>query len=185
MGAGIYAIYYTGDFKLYRPVVHSNRNGKFEQPIYIGKAVPSGSRKGGFGLDALKEPALFKRLSEHAKSIEAAENLCLKDFFCRYLVLQDDIWIPLGESLLIGRFQPIWNVLVQGFGIHTPGVRRKQFRSMWDTLHPGREFAIGLPANPISVHKLQEMISGFLAGKVKPALSPEEAVIREEEEQEE
>ena len=186
MGAGIYAIYYAGDFKAYRRVTELNRNERFEQPIYIGKAVPSGARKGGFGLDALKEPALFKRINEHAKSIEPAKNLKLKDFFCRYLVLQDDIWIPLGESLLIGRFQPLWNILIDGFGIHKPGKgREKQARSQWDTLHPGRELAQVLPPNPKSAAELEKIIEDFFAGKVKPAISPEEAVIKEEEEQEE
>jgi Eco29kI restriction endonuclease len=186
MGAGIYAIYYAGDFKAYRPVTELNRENLFQQPIYVGKAVPSGARKGAFGLDALKEPALFKRLNEHAKSIEAVENLKLKDFFCRYLVLQDDIWIPLGESLLIGRFQPLWNVLIEGFGIHTPGKgRKKQVHSKWDTLHPGRALAADLPPNPKTSAELQQIIVDFFAGRVRPTISPEEAVIREEEEQDE
>ena len=34
----------------------------------------------------------------------AAENLDVDDFECRYLIV-DDIWIPLGETLLIGRFK--------------------------------------------------------------------------------
>ena len=81
IGAGIYAIYYTGSFKAYRRVAEQNRDDKFEQPIYVGKAVPPGARKGGFGLSTAPGNALFKRLSEHAKSIEttarAAEGLRL------------------------------------------------------------------------------------------------------------
>jgi hypothetical protein len=38
---------------------------------------------------------LYKRLKEHRNSIEAAENLNIDDFYCRFLVV-DDIWIPLG-----------------------------------------------------------------------------------------
>lgn len=125
-GAGIYAIYYTGDF---------------EAPIYVGKAVPAGARKGNFELDADPGTVLFKRLREHAESVNAAENLRLEDFFCRFLVV-DDIWIPLGESLLIAKFAPIWNKLVDGFGNHDPGKGRYQgMRSKWDTLHPGRAWA--------------------------------------------
>jgi hypothetical protein len=182
-GAGIYAIYYTGAFPAYQPVAKLNVKKRFEQPIYVGKAVPSGARKGGFGLDSLKESVLYKRLNEHAKSIEAASNLDLKDFSCRYLVLQDDIWIPLGESLMISRFQPLWNVLIEGFGIHSPGTgRKKQVRSKWDTLHPGRELAADLPPNPKTKANLERTISDFFAGRVRAALTPDEAVIEEEEE---
>lgn len=180
LGAGIYAIYYTGAFDAYRPVADKNREGKFEQPIYVGKAVPPGARKGGFGLSAIPENVLFSRLREHAKSIEAT-NLKLADFFCRYLV-SDDIWIPLGESLLIERFQPLWNVLIEGFGIHAPGKGRgKQVRSKWDTLHPGRGLAAGLPPNPKSAGELEQIIADYFAGEKVPTISPETAVIEEEE----
>lgn len=181
MGAGIYAIYYTGDFKVYQPIAGANRKNRFQQPIYVGKAVPPGARKGGFGLGIAPGNALFSRLREHAKSIEAT-NLKTADFFCRYLVA-DDIWIPLGESLLIERFQPLWNVLIEGFGIHAPGVgRKKQVRSKWDTLHPGRGLAADLPPNPKKAAELERMIAGFFAGKVQAALSPEQAVTEEDEE---
>ena len=95
----------------------------------------------------------------------------------------DDIWIPLGESLLIERFQPPWNVLIEGFGIHTPGKgRNKQVKSRWDTLHPGRHLAKGLPVNPMSKVKIAHLISDFFAGKKVPVLTPAEAVVEEEEE---
>lgn len=181
-GAGIYAIYYTGDFKAYAPVAERNRKNRFEQPIYVGKAVPPGARKGGFGLSTAPGNALFSRLREHAKSIEVT-NLKLADFFCRYVVA-DDIWIPLGESLLIEKFQPLWNVLVAGFGNHATGKRReKQFRSRWDTLHPGRAWAAKLPENPETAEQLQKMIADLFAGKAVPTISPEEAVTAEEDEE--
>ena len=140
-GAGIYAIYYTGDFEAYKPLAAKNRDSRFEAPIYVGKAVPAGARKGNFDLDADPGTVLYKRLKEHAESVSAAENLRLEDFFCRFLVV-DDIWIPLGESLLIAKFAPIWNKLIDGFGNHDPGKGRYQgMRSKWDTLHPGRAWA--------------------------------------------
>lgn len=140
-GAGIYAIYYTGDFEAYKPLAVKNKDGKFEAPIYVGKAVPPGARKGNFGLDSEPGPALCKRLQEHAESVNAVCNLSIEDFFCRFLVV-DDIWIPLGESLLIAKFAPIWNKLIDGFGNHDPGKGRYQgMRSKWDTLHPGRTWA--------------------------------------------
>ena len=139
-GAGIYAIYYKGGFPLYASISEKNKND-FVQPIYAGKAIPEGGRKGGLGLDVPVGEYLYKRLNEHRKSIEAVENLTIDDFYCRFLVV-DDIWIPLGESLLIENTKPLWNVVVDGFGNHDPGKRREQQQmSAWDVLHPGRKWA--------------------------------------------
>jgi hypothetical protein len=183
-GAGIYAIYYAGDFAPYKAIAEKNQGEDPTLPIYVGKAVPPGARKGGFGLGADPGSALLKRLKEHAKSIQEVKNLDIADFTCRYLVC-DDIWIPLGEALLIERFQPPWNVLIEGFGIHTPGKgRKKQVRSKWDTLHAGRNLAKGLPANPMSEDKIVKLVSDFFAGKKVPVLSATEAVINEEGEKE-
>ena len=139
-GAGVYAIYYNGDFSLYEKISEKNRTN-FTQPIYAGKAVPEGARKGGLGLDVPLGEFLYKRLKEHRKSIEAANNLSIAHFYCRFLVV-DDIWIPLGESLLIERTRPLWNIVLDGFGNHDPGGGRyNQQRSAWDVVHPGRQWA--------------------------------------------
>lgn len=139
-GAGIYALYYTGKFPAYTPVVERNKEGVFAAPIYVGKAVPKGSRKGG-DLEANPGKVLYCRLAQHAQSIEEATNLDVLDFHCRYLIV-DDIWIPLGESLLIAKFSPIWNTLIDGFGNHDPGKgRHAGFRPRWDVLHPGRSWS--------------------------------------------
>lgn len=132
-------------------------------------------------MSAAPGPALFKRLAEHSKSIGVTKNLRIVDFYCRYLA-SDDIWIPLGESLLIERFQPLWNVLIEGFGIHTPGKgRKKQVRSKWDTFHPGRPLAADLPPNLKTAAQLEKIVAGFFAGKVAPTISPEDAVTADEE----
>ena len=162
VGAGVYALYYTGCFEPYHQIAQANRDGRHAMPVYIGKAVPPGARKGGFGLDANPGNALFKRLNDHATSIKKADNLDLGDFWCRYLVV-DDIWIPLGESLLINRFLPIWNTLIDGFGNHDPGGgRSNQARSRWDALHPGRPWAERLRENDDNadeiVRKLHEPV---------------------------
>jgi len=184
-GAGIYALYYRGGFAPYEPLARKNTGKDPSWPIYVGKAVPQGARKGGFGLGTKPGNALFKRLSEHANSIRETKNLDVADFCCRYLVC-DDIWIPLGEALLIGRFRPPWNVLIEGFGIHTPGRgRKKQVRSKWDTLHPGRGLAKDLPDNPVSRDSILKLVADFFAGRKVPALTPVEALIEEDEEQEE
>jgi hypothetical protein len=184
VGAGIYAIYYLGDFEPYRLIAERNRNSNPAQPIYVGKAVPPGARKGGFGLGSEPGPAIFKRLREHARSVEEVDNLRSRDFLCRYLI-SDDIWIPLGESLMIEQFRPLWNVLIEGFGIHKPGKNRPQQTSKWDTLYPGRKLAEGLPPNPLTGTQLTKMISDFLAGKDLKVLSPDEAVTEEGEGEEE
>lgn len=140
-GAGVYAIYYRGEFPAYRRLAEKNREiGTL--PIYVGKAVPKGSRKGFAPSAYCGTTALSERLREHASSIRAVENLAIGDFSCRSLVV-DDIWIPLGESLIIDRFKPIWNVLLDGFGNHDPGgPRQSGKRPRWDEVHPGRTWAI-------------------------------------------
>ena len=89
MGAGLYAIYHVGEYAAYQPIAERNREGRFESPIYVGKAVPLGARKGGFGLGISPGNVLFRRLVEHAGSVRLASNLNSADFFCRYLVVDD------------------------------------------------------------------------------------------------
>lgn len=181
-GAGIYAIYYLGSFAPYKRISDQNKNGRFNCPIYVGKAVPKGSRKGGLIKDARNSTALADRLKQHAESIQAATNLSLKDFRFRYLVV-DDIWIPLGETYMIEKFQPVWNRVVEGFGIKTPGRRRReQYTSLWDTIHPGRKFVtdLGLPPHPKNAAQILKEVEDYLAmppeekAKVKDDGEPEE-----------
>lgn len=149
-GAGVYAIYYTGDFKPYAPYRNDATKDVYDKPIYVGKAVPTGARTGGVGIGKASSKNLSKRLNEHLKSVKEVENLDGKDFYFRYLIV-DDIWIPLAETLLIENFRPAWNVKIPGFGIHSPGSGRKgQKRSDWDTVHPGRSYAKGLQVSPLS-----------------------------------
>ena len=79
-GAGIYAVYYTGKFAPYLSLSAANRQNRFSMPIYVGKAVPPGARKGNFGLDSEPGQALYRRLKEHAESVMLAENLNIEDF---------------------------------------------------------------------------------------------------------
>jgi hypothetical protein len=139
-GAGVYAIYYHGTCPYYRPLSVLNKTAS-NYPIYVGKAIPKGGRKGTSADASLDSTALSKRLQEHKASIEAATSLSIGDFTYRSLVV-DDIWIPLGETLIIQRFQPLWNQVVDGFGNHDPGSgRHAGMRPSWDELHPGRTWA--------------------------------------------
>jgi hypothetical protein len=163
-GAGVYALYYVGRFEPYSPIAG------MEKPIYVGKAVPKGGRKGAVGLDVDAPPGrvLFGRLNKHAGSIEAAANIELSDFRCRALVV-DPFYAVVAESLLIRRLSPIWNRVVTGFGINAPGGRReKQYRSLWDTLHPGRTYAAKLTRNPMDASAIRDLLRRFFKGQVEP-----------------
>lgn len=168
IGAGVYAIYYSGSFEPYQMITQQNADDGFEQPIYVGKAIPLGARKGGGGFDVSTGKSLGNRLSNHATSIAEATNLDLNHFFYRALVV-DEIWIPLGENMLIERFQPLWNRVIDGFGNKTPGKgRASQQRSPWDTIHPGRRYVdqLALPLNNLGEAKILQRISDFFAGKL-------------------
>lgn len=164
-GAGLYAIYYAGDFEPYAEVSRD----ECEWPIYVGKATPPGARKGLVGLNAPPGRKLYGRLREHARSIEAGKNLGIDDFLCRFLVV-DDIWIPLAERLLIGHYRPLWNGVVSGFGNHGPGgrpgggsSRGDQMKSEWDVLHPGRAWAKGRKAVTTRARVLRSIREHLLA----------------------
>jgi hypothetical protein len=157
----VYAIYYTGSMPIYRPLIAHNKSSEVPAPIYVGKAIPSGGRKGGMDFEAAVGNSLFNRISEHADSIIKASNLEVADFQCRYLVV-DNIWIPLAESMLIDRFQPLWNLEIDGFGNHDPGSgRHQQKRSSWDVIHPGREWAERLQPCGRSKKEIESKIAAF------------------------
>jgi hypothetical protein len=175
IGAGVYAIYYTGDFPSYAPVAEKNRDNAFSQPIYVGKAVPKGARKGGLTFDASTGVAMRDRLRAHANSIKEANNIHLADFQYRSLVV-DDVWIPLGENMMIELFQPIWNRVIDGFGNKTPGARRfTQYRSLWDVLHPGRKFALKQAVGGRTPQDVMDRLDAYFAGQAVPLLADEDA----------
>lgn len=135
-GSGVYAIYYRGDFELYRPLSGT------ETPIYVGKASPS--------LQSARTAAeqgerLAARLNDHRKNItRAISTLDIADFEARFLVVQSG-WEGTAEGYLINLFRPIWNSetnILYGLGKHgdDPLIRANR-RSPWDTLHPGRTWA--------------------------------------------
>jgi hypothetical protein len=138
VGTGVYGLYYLGDFELYAKIANLNRE-TLTQPIYVGKAVPSGWRTARVA--ASEVPVLYQRLREHARSIQQVRNLRLGDFRCQFMILrglEGDLVVPV-EAELIRRYRPLWNSAVDGFGNHNPGKGRyNQAKSEWDVLHPGR-----------------------------------------------
>jgi hypothetical protein len=163
-GAGVYAIYYRGNSRYYAPISERNQE-RCEAPIYVGRAVPPGSRK---GIDVgTAGRALYNRLRQHAESIRQVSNpgspghLDLNDFKCRFLVVEE-VWIPLIESLSITGFKPPWNGCIDGFGHHDQGAtRRNQERSLWDTLHPGRPWARHFKPNRLSLDEIEDLLRRY------------------------
>jgi len=153
-GSGVYAIYYHGKFRGYSHLVKA----AYPSPIYVGKAVPTGARKGGQPESGGRE--LHQRLLQHAKNIDQVENLTLEHFKCRYLVTVP-VWISLAERFLVEHYKPVWNVAIEGFGNHDPGAgRRGMKRPLWDILHPGRPWAARLKAEK-SFEEVLQRLEGF------------------------
>jgi hypothetical protein len=171
-GAGIYALYYRGDFPLYEPisdsltrflVAKSESTADQPVPLYIGKSDPPGSRKGTFDEEPTEEGEeearevltskpkhrkLHERLRQHAASISQTRNLSVADFHCRFMLV-DEVWVALGEARLVDWFRPLWNVLIEGFGSKVEGGGRSTTaRSVWDILHPGRKEILGFQVLP-------------------------------------
>jgi hypothetical protein len=155
-------LYYAGDYELYVPVARVNQDTPI-QPIYIGKAVPQGWRTGrSIGL---QRQDLYKRLREHARSIQQVVNLQVDDFHCRFMILagiESDLVVPV-EAELIRRYKPLWNATVEGFGNHDPGSGRyNQAKSSWDILHPGRPWVERLTGESQSLEAVVARIQQFL-----------------------
>ena len=164
-GAGIYVLYYSGPNPVYAAISSANVV-EAKWPIYIGRAIPSGGRKGASLAASARGTSLYKRLIEHRDSIRDAEagfgTLAVADFSARYLTV-DDIWIPLGESLLISRFRPVWNVALDGFGNHDPGKGRYNgLKPLWDHLHPGRSWAEKCAARTETSQEVAARVAEYL-----------------------
>ncbi len=162
-GIGVYALYYMGDYEPYKPIAHLHKTG-YEQPIYIGKCVPLGLRSGG-RIREEQSSHLPTRLKEQVRSISSAVNLDMKDFKYRFITLdhgEPELIYSL-ELQLIRMQRPLWNVCVEGFDYHYPGLGRSaQSSSEWDTLHPGRPWVSKLTGRSREVSAIHEKIRRFL-----------------------
>jgi hypothetical protein len=121
---GVYLLHYGGPHPLYRTI----RAGTVSTPIYIGKS----------------DQNVSSRLRNHCKTLQACFNLKLDDFTYQVLQLPAE-WAVLVEALLHKQHNPCW---IQrpfcGFGNNDPGGNRRGGKaSNWDTLHPGRAWALG------------------------------------------
>ncbi|WP_280486517.1 Eco29kI family restriction endonuclease [Nocardia farcinica] len=164
-GAGVYAIYYKGPFKAYGMLSARNQES-CTIPIYVGKGVPEGGRRGLEVVGHAFTKKLSERIRKHARSIEQVENLDIEDFAVRWLVVED-IWIALGESAMIRRYKPLWNAMLDGFGNNAPGVNRdNSVRSAWDTLHPGRSHARELKPREDGPEALEQEVRQYLKSRL-------------------
>jgi hypothetical protein len=176
-GPGIYLLYYCGNFPLYAPLARANsRKAGPKIPIYVGKAVRRGTRK-GIDFGPSREKAIYVRLTSHRKSIQLAQNLDINHFLCRYLVVED-AFISLAESVLISVFSPLWNQVVDGFGNNPTGEpRSKQAKSEWDVLHPGRVRGLGEAKRPQK--DIEKDVKQHLASRSSQVASSELRRIRQ------
>ena len=152
-GSGVYAIYYNGALD------YVSDDSLTETPVYVGKAVPPGARRGGANIGQTTNRSLYLRLRQHASSIEQATNLALTETECRYQVVVP-VWIALAEQFLLNHFNPLWNTVLDGFGNHNPGRgRSNSARPRWDIMHPGRPWASSLRADERREDILSDMLS--------------------------
>lgn len=162
IGPGVYGLYYHGGYEAYTRIATRNQD-TYLQPIYIGKAVPPGWRTGRGSTSST--PDVYRRLREHANSIQQVANLRIDDFRCRFMILsniESDLVVPV-EAELIRRHKPLWNTVVDGFGNHDPGKGRyNQSPSEWDVLHPGRSWAGRLTGTPPEYTAIIAKIQNFL-----------------------
>lgn len=156
-GSGVYAIYYTGSFPAYQPISGT------ETPIYVGQAAPGVSN----ARTPMEQGAkLCGRLTDHRKNIgKASSSLDLADFEFRSLVVQSG-WETAAEDYLIHLFGPIWNSetnILYGLGKHgDSATTRANKRSPWDTLHPGRTWAVATTEDAKSIAQIgSELIRHF------------------------
>jgi hypothetical protein len=164
-GAGVYGLYYKGNYQLYKKYLELN-TPVFKVPIYIGKAVPGGWRKGRTNLNKEKTTNLLRRLREHENSISYCEELKVQDFSYRFVILGEEELdlISTIESTLIRKYKPLWNNVVDGFGNHTPGEGRfEQARSEWDVLHRGRPWANRCRGKEPDIKMIKEDIAEYFS----------------------
>ncbi|PPT05425.1 Plasmid encoded restriction endonuclease Per [Geitlerinema sp. FC II] len=162
-GAGVYGIYYTGNFNPYQKLAAYNKI-HFQLPIYIGKSVPRGYRQGRVFESTEGSRVLYVRLNEHARSLSQSSNLNISDFFYRFAILDGTTVSLIGalEATLIRKYKPLWNSYIDGFGNHDPGRGRyQQAKSEWDVLHPGREWAARLNGESTTLSSILDKVSEY------------------------
>lgn len=165
-GAGVYAIYCIAKKGIYKTYGERLNRTAYEVPIYVGKAVPSGWRQSRV-IDEIAGAALFNRIRQHTESIRQVRGLDLRDFVCRFAILEGETanMISALEAAIIAEHSPLWNSVIDGFGNHDPGKRRVTGkRPQWDCLHPGRPWAMRMTGESFSQQELRRRVTDYLMG---------------------
>jgi hypothetical protein len=134
-------------------------------PIYVGKAVPVGTRR---GMTAKTSPGMVTRVKQHARSISCTD-LSIRAFRAGFIPVAgvETGLIPAIESYLIKKYSPLWNTWLDGFGNHDPGKGRyNQAWSDWDSVHQGRSWTAKLTTIPNDVAKIRKMLGEKYAKRV-------------------
>lgn len=165
-GCGIYALYYAGPLPLYASISSADCG----VPIYVGKADPKGGRKGLNVTPAWEGRKLRSRLLIHGRKLDASNDFQASQFFARYLPA-DDLFTPMAERLMIASFRPVWNLVLDGFGVNRQGGRREaeQLRPAWHELHRGVAWAESMTPHHVPATELSMRVSLHLAKFCKPA----------------
>ena len=78
LGTGVYALYYTGNNKIYRRYAELNRL-EYKYPVYVGKAVPRGWRQSRISDDITKPSAeLYSRIREHTRNSVSIRGILIR-----------------------------------------------------------------------------------------------------------
>ena len=86
---GVYLIYYVGTTSLYGNLVNPSQG----RPIYIG----------------MSRTDILDRLKNHRKKVEDAEDLDVRNFDVRFLIVDIEHFAPSIEGALIEFYNPLWN----------------------------------------------------------------------------
>ena len=151
-GPGVYAIYRTFGRGLYGPYTDTG------VPLYVGQVAASGARRPG----ARSRGTLSQRINAHRGSLEAG-HLAPWHFALRVLEVEP-LLISAVERILIHRYCPPWQTVVDGFSLNCPGQGRiaGQIRSQWDTLHPGRTWASAMKPRDETQHQIRKRIEAAI-----------------------
>lgn len=167
VGAGVYALYYIGKSGIYSKFGNEINRTAYNVPIYVGKAVPDGWRQSRNTSATDGKNKLFSRIKEHARSIQAVRSLSVNEFHCRFMIFEGEAqnMIAAVEAALIAEKTPLWNSVVDGFGNHAPGVKRKDGRlPAWDTLHPGRGWTAQMVGERPETKDIQRRVKDYMVG---------------------